>query len=58
MVRALKTAEDAGFNVKSFKINTKGEIEVEVGQAMAPTTVELASNEWNDWTSANDKSAA
>jgi hypothetical protein len=47
MVRALTTAKDAGFSVKSFKINEKGEIEVSVAPATAPsTTVDLATDEW------------
>jgi hypothetical protein len=47
MVRALRTAEEAGFDVKSFKINKAGEIVVEVGppilQAQHKSEAETAS---------------
>ena len=39
MVRALTTAKDAGFSVKSFKINEKGEIEGNYGGPGTPVSL-------------------
>jgi hypothetical protein len=44
MARALVAAQEAGLNVRGFKINSAGEIEVETGPPMAP--VENAADEW------------
>ena len=47
VARAIRAACKADLNVTKFKINKQGEIEVEVGPpATAPTTVDLAPNEW------------
>jgi len=45
LTRAIRAAKKEGLTVSKFKVNTRGEIEVEVGQpTAAPTTI---NNEWD-----------
>ena len=45
LTRAIRAAKKEGLSVSKFKINSRGEIEVEVGQPTAtPSTI---NNEWD-----------
>jgi hypothetical protein len=46
LTRAIRAAKKEGLRVSKFRINTRGEIEVEIGSATAP--VDSAPNEWDD----------
>ncbi len=44
LTRAIRAAKKEGLTVSKFKVNTRGEIEVEVGPAATPPAID---NEWD-----------
>lgn len=46
LTRAIRAAKKEGLTLSKFRVNTRGEIEVEIGSPTAPA--DNAPNEWDD----------